>query len=1436
MKLTKRSKKRLILVAGLTVLLAAMAAGLLAVRAMISERRVQQARADGLEHFEAGRYFEAVQSLGRYYGRYPDDVEATLKLAEARLKVPEPDGREIRVAAALYRSIVDREPGHVAALEGLLDIYRRMGRRVDMMDVAHKILEQSPAHEKALLAAIQGHLLSGNFEAAKSRVVELTRLDPTRYDYREIEMTVLERSGAEAAALLDYCNRLLVEAPVADGRWYVLRGRTRLRFQNFESGQADLLEATRLGVEQGLFEYLLWTLEAIGQREAADTLLADARRSTPEAWWPVEVAVRREWVHGRLDRAQAVLDERLTEPGSDATTAVRRWQALLATVRQDQSQVRELLNVLDSQAPTLPADERDVVVAWIDAIRARMEASDGRWREALRAYERALARLPDGGMESGLGIDVAVLFHLQGEAYAMLGETASAVRSFRRAFDQTRSMWVVAGVHLVESLLRLGRLDEAFTTIVDLTRRTQPSVPGPYLALGRVWLAIERNGLPLPETGRSLPWRDAMTYLRSIREASNDLPDLLPLLAQAMVIRNDRSGLASLLAEAAGRSDLSDGVRVQLVQIAADMGLETPAPLMASAITPEGRVDLAWAKARGLAQAGRVEAGLAEIDRLATELPDSATMRWRLARLRYLDEFKHASLASAVDELAAQESLPLEALDTLISLDSTWQRKETVQQILAHLESQVPEGSSRLLLAKAQVTLRFDADDQQALASALADLEGLRERGGHDTPAVLTTLARLHLAIGPSGRRVASGLLRQVVETWPQMTSVYPQLIALLQELGEFSAAERYLRQLEAFQTVNPEVGRATASLLARQGDFDGAVARFGAVASASGSQADRLMLAAWRMRAGQYDEADALLTELVRETPCAPMAALLAVQFQVARGDWRRAEAILNEATLERESVRLLLWGAYHTQRGNHAEAERFLLQAAQSDPENATTSIWLARHAMMQGDADAAIRIATQGLTRHPDDPDLRLLVASAALGGDEASRREALKTFEQLHGDNAPLIETVRLFSRVVSSDGAMSRKAEDLKAVASLAERHPTFMPAARLAFMLHRIANDQEGARRIAEQSMLRMPSEPEPAKWLTELQIERRELEAALISAEAWRRRSLADPYEASVVLASIALDLRDFNRAYQVLAPIVNRFRADRSHDPRGFDRWVATLMLSGRIDEAYREVAEDISGDAGVFYRWLQNAQALPGDSAVVALARITEQATSLEQRLNLALAWATVGQRSSRQQGGSARASTCFVRAREAVTAAQGGSAPTPEILRTMAIIAAAEGQTEDAIQRYRDLLRRDPDDPIALNNLAMLLVTAASRPDEALPLSDRLIALHADVVDFLDTHALVLLHVGRLDDAIRTIDGALVKSPDNPALLLTRARIQVRRGDMAGARATVARVESLLRHVLIVPVELADALNEVQGALQARGKVRQPELASTRGVGA
>jgi Flp pilus assembly protein TadD len=104
--------------------------------------------------------------------------------------------------------------------------------------------------------------------------------------------------------------------------------------------------------------------------------------------------------------------------------------------------------------------------------------------------------------------------------------------------------------------------------------------------------------------------------------------------------------------------------------------------------------------------------------------------------------------------------------------------------------------------------------------------------------------------------------------------------------------------------------------------------------------------------------------------------------------------------------------------------------------------------------------------------------------------------------------------------------------------------------------------------------------------------------------------------------------------------------------------------------------------------------------------------------------------------------------------------------------------------DPVAQYQEIIARDPDNVIALNNLAWL--TREQDPTGALRYARRAEGLAPDNAAVLDTLAMVELANGNNAQALRAIDRALAQSKSDPTMRYHRAMIYVALGDPATAR--------------------------------------------------
>ena len=96
-----------------------------------------------------------------------------------------------------------------------------------------------------------------------------------------------------------------------------------------------------------------------------------------------------------------------------------------------------------------------------------------------------------------------------------------------------------------------------------------------------------------------------------------------------------------------------------------------------------------------------------------------------------------------------------------------------------------------------------------------------------------------------------------------------------------------------------------------------------------------------------------------------------------------------------------------------------------------------------------------------------------------------------------------------------------------------------------------------------------------------------------------------------------------------------------------------------------------------------------------------------------------------------------------------------------------------RTDEAVARYQRVLRLDPDNILALNNLASLL--REKDPESALEYAERAYALAPEAAPVMDTLAAILLHTGDSGRAARLNEKALAKRPNDPSFLYLRAQI-------------------------------------------------------------
>ena len=130
---------------------------------------------------------------------------------------------------------------------------------------------------------------------------------------------------------------------------------------------------------------------------------------------------------------------------------------------------------------------------------------------------------------------------------------------------------------------------------------------------------------------------------------------------------------------------------------------------------------------------------------------------------------------------------------------------------------------------------------------------------------------------------------------------------------------------------------------------------------------------------------------------------------------------------------------------------------------------------------------------------------------------------------------------------------------------------------------------------------------------------------------------------------------------------------------------------------------------------------------------------------------------------------------------------------ELLFYLGDSAQRDGDLKQARRLYEDLLKRNSDHVLALNNLATVLLS--QREAGALPLARRAALLAPREPAVLDTLAQALAGDGKLVEAIAAQRQAVRRAPNLPDFRLTLARLLVSHGDRAEAKQELTRLAEM-----------------------------------------
>jgi tetratricopeptide (TPR) repeat protein len=682
-------------------------------------------------------------------------------------------------------------------------------------------------------------------------------------------------------------------------------------------------------------------------------------------------------------------------------------------------------------------------------------------------------------------------------------------------------------------------------------------------------------------------------------------------------------------------------------------------------------------------------------------------------------------------------------------------------------------GEAYYRLGRSELEQRKVEEALQALSRATQVAPDLLEAKVH--------LANLALAIyagSPQSREAAYGIVAAQADA---LLTKDPKSVGGLRLRGQLAmldrnpaAAVEYLRQANEIQPGQRDTVLSYVQALIQAGKAEeGEKLGRELIGSDPGFGAMYEVLYRYYAAANRLQDAEQILTQRIANNPKEAVGLL-----QLAGHHARRKDTAKMNAALERilanpagfPDGRMQVGDFYAGTLRDWDQALRLYEEGARTDAaRNADYSRKIAGVQAARGDRDAALRTLEETVAAHPDDRQSRILLGDLlASSQKQEDLRKAVASYQAAAGQDRAGTELEFKLGRAYTGLRDFDNARKHLQ---NALQEGPAHVPSRLLLAGIAIRERKPAEALSHAEQALRIEPQNPR-ASFLHAIALTQSsrfdEARGELTALE--RRFPRSNDVQMQLALLAMA------EKKYSQAEAILSKLSAD---DPRAAAALAETYVAQQQSDRALellrKESAE--SPDSLIVRRLLARTLAQAGryDDSIkeyeALIARDPQSAATIMQL------------------GDVYRLKRDVPRAKEQYRKAQAAAPKSPLPHLFLAMAEEHEGNLTEAIRGYRRVLEMQPDNPLAMNNLAFVLAQSGGSLDEALELARRAAERYPEQDNIQDTLGWVYLKKGMNDSALQIFTRLTARNPDSGMFHYHLGAAHWAKGDAAGARAAI-----------------------------------------------
>ena len=1332
-------KLAIVLIIGLAVL----CVGAFEVRQFRRANRADQGLELGNEAYEEGRWAEAATNLGRYLAVKQDDTSVLLKYAESQLNIRPAKRSYVQQAVGAYRTILRLDKRNSESAKKLTEIYLGIGSFGEAELIARKQIEGVPDGEihRMLALALAGQR---KFKEAAAELKIIVQEHPDQILAYEVLGQLAEQRLEDIGGAPETWFDQAVEKNQSSALAYIVRAGFYRRNENVSEALADLGKAEQLDMSDPLIRLrLAKELVDTGLLDRAEEHLSVVREDAgqdQDLWrtWAM-LAFRSRSQEKMLKVAEAGLKELSSQPWDFMPLATELF--VLSGKLEDANDCISKLHAMD------------VGPATVAFLRGLVAAEQGQLSQAVKHWRQSME---SGNKSPRIQLALA-------SAWARLGNTQSAIQQLRSVVSESPD-YFEGRLALAKLLVRTGNWTEALDQAAAAMRLSPEDADASLL---HIHAQIQLIRTSPSERGQVdiRTWRDMRKRLSGLEE-SGEATDKVKRMQFQLAMQQEK------LADA-------EKLLAQLKQ------------------TGLAQTEVARAEAELLAAQGKEDLAILKLYAAIEDLPDDVELVNYVAILldrqgdrEKCEKIVKEALARVTDPVA-QRRLGLLIARFYVS----WEQKEKAYPVLVALAQKLPgDIPIKRWLLLCEQTME-DPEDAQRVVDEIKSLEG--ESGWQwryeqarvwfaaedfkDNYARTVSLLQENLAANPDDQasRVflarsyeKAGALQLAISTYlealnrtPDDLRVIIPAVAALYGAKEYGQAEQILNRVSRQKLSHPLLSELALQDHLRRGELDSAsVVLQDILSNDPNNQNAYLSLALLKMQQNDFEESAELLNTLKEQDPNSLAVAAAQIQLSVRQGNPTEAMRLSDQAVDNLgNAFAYILRARTHATSGRAEKAWEDLEHAASIEADN--VDVWIARSdfnraAGRQVEAIADIRRARSLV---PDDLDIQKRAILLFLASRENGIQGEGKSLLEEALESNPEDVTLRLYkarSMLIEGTAPAIESAEQI--LREIADDRPETSQAWVL---LGEIAIKQGQADKAMNAALGGLAYRPtDKTLLLLKARAEAaRSPVLAVPTLESLHNMDMND-VGAAMLLANTYMKVGESKKALTLLK---RQLTTSNASNRRRYQIALAVATYkNGNRQRAENEFDSLLSAEPNDPTPLLELVQLLKDDR----LWSSVNQKVLNWRREHLEDTDTAVAIARGLQSVGDAQAKKV---AEDILRTILRDDSGCTQAMAALAILLQTTARTSESAILYERLLGLEPDNVIAINNLAWIMSEEQGKHQEALELAQRGLKIAPDYFDLVDTRGVVYYRLGEFEKAAEDFSRCISSGPNTtPASVATR----------------------------------------------------------------